>query len=110
MPDVVEFLRARIAEDRAAAAMVGDDTGYFEDVHAAAHHLRWGAPRALAECDAKEQVVTANAEMLRLASELPQRSRLRPYVLAAALTARTTLRRMAEVYADHADFEPAWSR
>ncbi|WP_019137589.1 DUF6221 family protein [Cellulomonas massiliensis] len=110
MADVVEFLRARIAEDRLVAGLVVDDTGYFEDVHAAAHHLRWGAARAIAECDAKEQVVDANAEMLRLAHELPQRSRLRPYVMAAALTARTTLRRMAEVYADHADFEPAWSR
>lgn len=95
MSDLTEFLLARIAEDehRAKQAWAGGHRG-----------TRWlGEPdRQLAECEAKRKIIEAHPPLFggcETCHELDAHDAYDPCV---------TLRALAQPYADHPDFDPAW--
>jgi hypothetical protein len=115
--DLIEFLRARIAEDEAAAremlaaaAEIADlppvpPYEYADDeeqVEPFDHVVRWQPDRVLAECAAKRAIVEAYAEEVpdgRLSfGEDEGRGEALAYVCKA----------LATVYADHEDYQPEW--
>jgi hypothetical protein len=97
---LTEFLLARIAEDEAAAQAVVDELAFL------------GLPRtrgrALAECEAKRQIV--EDEVLRYCDNVPPSGFVSPEV-ADSIRSRAdsrTLRHLAAIYADHSDYRQEW--
>lgn len=109
----VEFLKARVAEDR-AAALAGIDgqedpehgwgyegraltphVGIIHHTVQAEHILRWHPYRVLAQCDAVEQIIKFHESWPVLVTTEPPTSPM--------------IKALVQVYADHRDFDPAWS-
>lgn len=133
MSDIVEFLLKRIAEDEAVAraAIVGDlDRLPFVE-HRGGRVYIGGGPRVLAECEAKRRIVEIhqdwpvliqteptlepadpeglNAMRFRMSQQVAWMTN-REYVNRFGTEPPTTpiLLALAQPYADHADFDPAW--
>lgn len=130
MTTLTDFLLARIAEDEAKARAadsgrwLGQDKGItFEwdaddwhddetqarleaDMHANQHHIsNWGPRRVLAECEAKRRIVEfhgqdVDRDFCATCSGSGPRAQGWPC---------DTLRALAQVYADHPDYQPEWS-
>ena len=94
-PDIVGFLRARLAEDEAAALTVPDDLReipleQWVGVGPMEHVARWSAARVLREVEAKRAII-------EFALNLDYR-----------LDEAELLRLLALPFQDHPDFDPAW--
>lgn len=101
-PTIAEFLLARIAEDEAIAReaheggdwVEGGGLRYAEVGFDTIPSLTIDATRALAECEAKRRIVE---ECARVSSTFGD-------VEAIGFAVST----LAQVYADHPDFDPTW--
>ncbi|NPC96536.1 DUF6221 family protein [Nocardioides sp. zg-DK7169] len=95
MNEIVEFVRARIAEDEELAREVESDARHGRDVPAeeADHVAVTGVARVLADCEAKRGLLEL-AEAAA-ADGLPRYE-------------GAILRRLAQPYAEHADYLDAW--
>jgi hypothetical protein len=117
LPDLDQFLLARIAEDKriaadAAAAGAGWDGGGAGSPQAAEHIAHHAPERVLAECAAKRRLVLAcrdSAPDLHFLGARP------PGMADFPLTpgdqhqlAALTLALLALPYADHHDYRPEW--
>lgn len=109
---ITEFLLARIAEDEAELSaarshwMHGDESSYLRD-----RYLRFnpddmkvavGYGRALAECEAKRELVSIAADQIRLGREARGWDNWEDM-------ANQMLSAMAKPYADHPDYDEEWS-
>jgi hypothetical protein len=119
---LIEFLEARVAEDElmATAAIEGATAdwhvlyayrdikdgdghyvvladGLYPSAAQAAHIARHSPGRILRQCEVAREVI---AEFLRLDALDDQQGRL---------VAESVMKRLASVYDDHPDFDPAWS-
>ena len=105
-PDLSEFLLARIAEDKRAATDASGRTGLAEDV-------RWHDPaHVLADCRARLRLVQVCREMGPDMAFLGARPRgMADFFLSPSnqhQLAALTLALLAQPYAGHADYRPAW--
>lgn len=120
--DLIEFLRARIAEDEAVARgafgddlgggwRARDDSGYLDDLDGAqitdglqpdeAQHIaHWDPARVLAECEAKKRLL----EQFRLRGD-SVRATVRP---TTGGVWDDLLRLLALPYAEHEDYREEW--
>jgi len=101
MPDLTEFLLARIAEDEAKARHARDWLAPI-GAHGAQVAGEWvyDPGRVLAECDAKRRIVAGCSAVL---------FHSRSAVTAQARTnAEATMRLLALPYADHEGFREEW--
>lgn len=117
---ITEFLLARIAEDEAVAVAaepheewisVGkiEDSGM--DTADGEHVARWSPARVLAECEAKRRIVDWVAPVTgteRVPTDRRGVYDRRP-VRHVNEDAEGLLRLLAAPYADHPDYDPAWS-
>lgn len=111
MSALTTFLLARIAEDeevaRATAIPPWTSDGHYVGNHTwiaevdgpedGRHIARWDPARVLAECEAKRAIVGHCASGLANGS------------FGESTLAEATVRCLAQVYADHQDFDPAWA-
>jgi len=119
LPDLDQFLLARIAEDKriaadaaAASGQADWDTDGSRPAHAAEHVARHDPTRVLASCSAKRRLVLACRDSRPDLSFLGAR----PHGMADfPLTptdqhqlAALTLALLALPYADHHDYRPEW--
>lgn len=117
---IVEFLLARLAADEAIAREalapanmhpygdrsmpptrpedVPDEMRGYLGGPWGEHAARWDMTRALAECAAKRAIVTAATR-----NDEPTEMHL------STITLEWVLGNLAQVYADHADYQPEWS-
>ncbi len=126
MSDLVAFLRARLAEDEAAAraaaegpwridedgcCVVTDEHGVIAETHAGtllpqeatvAHIARWDPVRVLAEVAAGRREIAIYEKTARLARQLGG-----DYLVAAEV-ARQMLLCRAQAFTRHQDFDQAW--
>lgn len=102
MSEVTEFLLARIAEDEAEVGGLypgerdenaGPNGIGWADVGAINEVLMTSANRVLAECKAKRHIIWG----------------MTPYGTLDDINAREIFGILASVYADHPDYDPAWS-
>ena len=138
MSNIREFLLARIAEDEAAARALhsalrnkGPVPAYHDQV-ASAQRRQWptfwrafdacpNPDRVLAECASKRQIVGLHApqyavayrESERLLAEAFDQDKVRALASSGPIwpypASQQTLLALAQPYADHPDFDPAWS-
>lgn len=128
MTTITDFLLARIAEDEEAARAAGNspfkpiprwmagesngagirrDDGVPVAGHSWPHEMdhiaRFDPTRVLVECEAKRSIVA----FAQLQQDVLQ---VRPDYFQQGVTAATSevLRALAQVYADHPSFDPAW--
>ena len=105
---ITEFLEARIAEDEAEirSAKPRDVDIYYDG-----HWIKGQASseRLLSECAAKRAIIADHAEFVeaidKLSAALPGGLNQEP----DAPWRTSTLRHLAAVYADHADFDERWA-
>lgn len=109
--NITEFLLARIAEDEDRAKMArGWQTGSRHEgqpLDWSIHMDRWSPDRVLAECETKRRIVE-----LHRAANGDGACDLCGGLDADLLRGQwpcETLIALASVYADHPDFDPAWS-
>jgi hypothetical protein len=102
MPDLTDFLLARIADDEAVArSVIDDDDGvtFFPRKAHASHAIAWQPQRVLAECEAKRRIIAEHSPV--------------DPCDAHAADYRTipcdTLLFLASVYADHPDYRAEWA-
>jgi hypothetical protein len=103
---ITDFLLARIAEDEAVAQVAAGPnwtTGAMGDKPHMIHKRRHDPVRVLAECKAKRAIV---ADLGGLIEYDRDKFIVSPQVESVA---SRTLQRMGAPYADHPDFDPAWS-
>ncbi|WP_390905107.1 DUF6221 family protein [Paenarthrobacter ilicis] len=118
MTDLLEFLKARIAEDEAAIEARGpfphsihsqDQIGEFSPRCPDCLGLP-GRARVVAECAAKRTIIEDHTEMVEgidsLSAALPGNLNQDP----DALWRTAPLRALASVYSFHPDFDAAWRR
>lgn len=116
MTTLTDFLLARIAEDeeiaRSAALPPWKHEGYAvanhtlivetDDVEDAEHIARWDPTRVLAECEAKRRIVELHRSDIGA-------DPCDAHDASLASVDCDTLLALAQVYADHPDFDPAWT-
>ena len=112
---ITEFLEARIAEDEALANAVDLLSSEMEKI--STHYLpefsdfqlRWQPTAVRAECAAKRAIIREHEDfveaIVRLSAALPGDLNQEP----DAPWRTSTLRHLAAVYADHADFDERWA-
>ncbi len=89
---LVEFLRARLAEDDAAARAFG--IGVWSVAGPQAEHIaRWDPARVLAECEAKRRII----------------EQVRDVKWGGFAVRDTILELLALPYADHPDYRAWWA-
>lgn len=93
-----EFLLARIAEDEAEAEVNGWRLGDWDAALPA---------RVLAECEAKRRIIELH-DGEHECSSLDHTGEIDRYRYILDSEGCTTMLLLASVYADHADFDPAW--
>lgn len=103
MADLAEFLLARVAEDEASNRRGPEPEAWCdrgEGVH-------YDYARVLAECEAKRRIVQAWQEaalLIRATADEANRSDIR----FARIGLETAMEALAQVYADHPEFDEAW--
>jgi hypothetical protein len=103
MTTLTEFLLARIAADERDAR---ESENYCPDT---GPHVRWDSDRMLAECAANRQIVELHlGEWVSLINETVCDTCAGGGGFHASWPCNT-LRALASVYADHPDYNPAWS-
>ena len=117
MSDLTKFLLARIAEDEVVArgaqadAMVGARWKHwtadaYEEIQAATLSA---TRRTLAECEAKRRIVELAEEASSLDMQVDSEFRVGPRdEVSEPYVGDVILRALAQPYADHPDFNPAW--
>jgi len=104
MTSLTVFLLDRIAEDEAAVQPPGRGSAVpSRGAHAPAPG-RWNAERIRAECEAKRRIVK-----LAMLQEDLYRVRHDDFQQGATAAVLETLRHLAQVYADHPDFDRSWT-
>lgn len=98
MTTITTFLLDRITEEE-NAARIGAATP-----EAAMNITRWHPAHVLAECEAKRRIVK-----LAMLQEDLYRVRQDDFQQGATAAVLETLRHLAQVYADHPDYNPAWN-
>jgi Family of unknown function (DUF6221) len=108
--DLIEFLKARLAEDeqvaRAADGLPDVEVSYSSQAAQRAQYAfleRYDPPRMLVEIKAKRWMIDEAERKARTLEERPT-----PGGLGVALHMRTALRHLALPYADHPDYDEAW--
>lgn len=117
---LTDFLLARIAEDEAAARQ--EDADYADTsllpTYDSEHQARWTTGRVLAECEAKRRIIAEHELTTDTYPVDTSPSRgvsctlcygTGPGESAEDLGPCDTLRALAQVYADHPDFDPSWA-
>ena len=124
MSSLTEFLLARLAEDEAVArrgissqadpengwgyknGALTPHVGIIHEAVQAEHITRWHPARVLADVEAKRAVVKLHESL-----SLDGGSKLFDRVMLPSLQRVTdeVLRLLAQPYADHPDFDPAWA-
>lgn len=100
MSALTDFLLARIADDEDMAREAVEDwywtLGSLDGMawSGAQHVIRFDPARMLAECKAKRRIVGLHLEWEGDANDYGQTAQV--------------LRLLAQVYADHPDYDPAW--
>jgi hypothetical protein len=116
MSALVEFLLARIAEDveDLEDSKIGDCPEWYMPE-------AWSRERGLAECDAKRQIIdmyTGAESVVRMLDSLdntadPVGNKADPVALgiaqAALVALEAVLKSHAQPYADHPDYDQAWT-
>lgn len=108
---IVEFLRARLAEDEAAASTEarGWETGSRHEGQPLAwvqHVRRWPVDRVLAEVEAKRRIVDRYVTCLEMRAE---EGRDDDWFLKGMLAAfESAVMWLALPHAGHADYDPSW--
>jgi hypothetical protein len=113
---LTEFLLARIAEDDARCRGMLLREGRWGD-----GFRQWVIPHVLAECEAKRQIIdmhTGAESVVRMLDSLdntadPVGNTADPVALgiaqAALVTLEAVLKSHAQVFADHPDYDQAWT-
>lgn len=116
---ITDFLLARITEDEEVALCaiaVTGDRNWFQaprisstDTQVERHVAYWPPTRVLAECAAKRQIVERYAARLEQVNSAGHPAHLYDPVLSMLLKDdRYVLANLAQVYAAHPDYNPAW--
>jgi hypothetical protein len=110
---LVEFLLARIDEDEAhvtsaAWATIRQTDPAAKKASAAEHLTVLAAPRVLAECNAKREIVRRCTPLtVPAAGGWPRNVTVTGYTILGTGD-ETILRLLAAVYADHPDYDESW--
>lgn len=112
---IVEFLTARYDEDEAAARAVIDSNEWgwasvdFNSSDAEEHGSRWSPPRVLADIAAKRAIMELAEEASGLDMQVDGEFRVgRRDITSEPYVGDLILRQLAQQFADHPDFDPAW--
>lgn len=126
MATIIEFLRTRLDEDEQVARKAGPPPWRFGDMQIrdaqgdlvvkhtwpqeAEHIARWDPARVLAEVDAKRWMLdTLVPEVEDMDETLHQEFCGRDRPDAHSYIAAQLLARLAQLYTDHPDYDPAWA-